>query len=77
MIKLTLLSPINEFPFKRVSVSQIIHSEINQQSTDDNVGKDVSVVNKPIPLLLNDNTYASGRNGVSVSVLSMLWVQWI
>ena len=34
---------------------------------DDNVGQDASIVNQPIPLPLNDNTDASGGNGVSVS----------
>ena len=49
---LTLLSPINTHPSKRVSIYQIICSEINQKSTDDNFGWDKSVVNQPIPLLL-------------------------
>ena len=40
---------------------------INNQSTDDNVGRDTSVVNQPIPLPLNDDTAAYGGNGVSVS----------
>ena len=67
MRKLTLLSPINARPLKCVSVYQIFHSEINQQSKDENFGWDASVVNKLIPLPLNDNTAASGRDGVSVS----------
>ena len=63
----TLISPINVCPSKRVLVSHIIHSEINQQSIDDNVGQDTSVVNQQTPLMLNDNTSASGSNWVSVS----------
>ena len=64
---LTLISPINVRPSKRVSVYQLIHSEINQQSTNNNVGQGASVVNQPIPLPLNDDTAVSGRNGVSMS----------
>ena len=67
MRKLTLSSPINTHPSKRVSVSQLLRSEINQKSTDDNVDQDASIVNQSIPLPLNDYTAASGRNGVSVS----------
>ena len=67
MRKLTLLSPINELPSKLISVSQLLRSEINHQSTDNNVGWDASVVIQPIPLSLNDNTAASGGNVVSVS----------
>ena len=67
MMKLALLSPINVRPSKCVSISHLICSEINQQSTDDNVCRDASVVNQPIPLPLNDDTDASGRNGVSES----------
>ena len=72
MRKLTLLSPINPRPLKRISVSKIIRSAINKQSTDDNVGRYASIVNQPIPLPLNDNTAASGRNGVSVSESEVL-----
>ena len=67
MSNLTLISLINSGPSKRVSVSQLPRSEINHQSTDDNVGWDASVVNRPIPLPLNDNTAASVRNWLSVS----------
>ena len=66
MRKLTLLSHINARLSKPVSVSQLLCSEINQQSTDDTVGRDASVVNQPTPLSLNDNTAASIKNGVSV-----------
>ena len=34
---------------------------------DDNVGRNASVVNQPIPLPLNYDTSAPGGNGVSVS----------
>ena len=71
MSNLILLSPMNARPLKRASVSQIMCSKINQQSTDDNVGWDVSVVNQPIPLSLNYNTAASSGNGVSVSDLEV------
>ena len=67
MSKLTLISPINARPTKRVSVSHLLCSEINQQSTDEYVGPDAYVVNQPTPLPRNDNTAASGRDGVSVS----------
>ena len=43
-----------------------VHKSI-RQSTDRNVGRDVSVVNQPTPLPLNDDTDDSIRNGVSVS----------
>ena len=66
MRKLTPLSPINARILKHVSISQILHSEINQKSTDENVGRDASVVNQLIPLQLNDDTAVYGRNGVSV-----------
>ena len=74
MRKLTLLSPINVRLSKRVSVYQVLHSEIDQQSTDANVGQDASVVNQPIPLPLDDYAAVSGRNGVSVSELEVLSV---
>ena len=67
MGKLTLLSPINARLLKHISVSQLLRLEINQQSKDENVGRDASVVNKPIPLPLNENAAAYGRKGVSVS----------
>ena len=67
MNNLTLISPINSRPSKCVSVSQLLRSETNQQSTDDNVGWDASVVNQPIPLPLNDDKAVSRRNGVSVT----------
>ena len=66
MRKLTLLLPINARGSKRVSVSQILYSEIDQQSTDDNVGRYASVVNQPTPLALNNYKAASVRNGVSM-----------
>ena len=66
MRKLTLLSPINAYPSKRVSISQLLRLGINQQRMDGNAGWDASVGNQPIPLLLNDDTDVSGRNGVSV-----------
>ena len=56
MKKLTLLSPINARLSKRVSVSQLLRSEINQQSTDDNVGWDASAVNQPTSMPLNEDT---------------------
>ena len=59
---------------KRFPVYQLLCSEINQQSTDDNVGRDASVVNQPISLPLNDDTAASGSNGVSVLELEVLEV---
>ena len=68
MRNLTLLSPINARPSKFVSISQILCSEINQKSTYDNVGRDASIVNQPIPLLLNDNTSASDRNGCQCQI---------
>ena len=71
MSKLTLLLPINARISKCVSVSQIIRSEINQKSIDNNVSWDDSVVNRPTPLPLNDDTSASRRNGVSVSELEV------
>ena len=75
--KLTLLSPIHKRLLKRVSASQLLHSEINQKSTYDNFGWDASVGNQLIPLPLNDDATASVRNGVPVSypeVLSVLGV---
>ena len=67
MRKLKIILPINEHQPKRVSVSQLLCSEINQKSTNDNVGRYASIVNQPIPLPLNYNTAASDRNRVSVS----------
>ena len=67
MRKLTLISPINARPLKRVSVSNIFCEEINHQSTDENIGGGASLFNQPIPLTINDNTAASARNGVSFS----------
>ena len=77
MMKLTLLSPINARLSKHFSVPQIIRSENNQQSTDENVGRDASVVNQPIPLPLNDDIYVSGRNGVSASESEVLEVSGV
>ena len=74
MSQLTLLSTINLCSSKCVSISQIIRSEINQQSTDDIVDLGVSVVNQPIPLPLDGNTFASGRNGLSLSDSEVLVV---
>ena len=74
MSKLTLISPINARPTKRVSVSHLLCSETNQQSTEENVGPDASVVNRPTPLPLNDDTSAYGGNGVSVSESEVLAV---
>ena len=74
MRKLKILSTINSRPLKCVSVYQLLRSEINQQSTDDNVGRDASVVNQPIPLQIKDDKSASGRNGVSVSDSEVLAV---
>ena len=74
MRKLTLLSPINARPLKRTSFYQLLRSENNQQSKDENVGRYESIVNQPIPLPLNDNAAASDRNGVSVSDSEVLAV---
>ena len=67
MRKLTLISTINARPSKCVSIYQLLRSEINQQSTDENVVRDLFVVNQPIPLPLNDGTAVSSRNEVSMS----------
>ena len=74
MRKLTLISTINARPSKCVSIYQLLLSEINQQSTDENVVRDVFVVNQPIPLTINDGTSVSSRNGVSVSESEVLEV---
>ena len=71
---MTLFSPINAHSPKHVSISQLLRSEINKQSTDGNIGQDASVVNQPIPLPLNDDIAASGGNGVPVSDSEVLEV---
>ena len=68
MRKLTLLSPINARPSKRVSVSRLLRSEINQaiNRLQCRFGM-CPLSNQLISLPLNDDTAVSSGNGVSVS----------
>ena len=72
MRKLTLLSPVNARPSKRVSVSRLICSETNEAINRSQCRfRKCPLSNQLIPLPLNDDTAVSGGNGVSVSESEM------
>ena len=68
MRKLTLLSPVNARPSRRVSVSRLLRSETNKaiKNPQCRLGN-FPFSNKLTPLPINDDTAVSGGNGVSVS----------